>query len=206
MISITYLLIGVQVILSIMAFRDPTLKFRMIFSPSIIRHRQEYFRFLTSGFIHADYLHLFFNMWALFLFGQPVEEFLVSYYGFKGTYFFLLLFISGVVMANLPDYWLKRYQPSYLSLGASGGVSSVVFASILLSPLTKLIIFPIPVPMPAWVFAILYTAYSVYMERRQMDHVNHLAHVIGGICGVVFMTLLEPALLPAFLQQIMSTF
>jgi len=206
MISITYLLIGVQVILSIMAFRDPTLKFRMIFSPSIIRHRQEYFRFLTSGFIHADYLHLFFNMWALFLFGQPVEEFLVSYYGFKGTYFFLLLFISGVVMANLPDYWLKRYQPSYLSLGASGGVSSVVFASILLSPLTKLIIFPIPVPMPAWVFAILYTAYSVYMERRQMDHVNHLAHVIGGIWGVVFMTLLEPALLPAFLQQIMSTF
>ncbi|MFN4086929.1 MAG: rhomboid family intramembrane serine protease [Spirosomataceae bacterium] len=206
MISITYLLIGVQVILSIMAFRDPTLKFRMIFSPSIIRHRQEYFRFLTSGFIHADYLHLFFNMWALFLFGQPVEEFLVSYYGFKGTYFFLLLFISGVVMANLPDYWLKRYQPSYLSLGASGGVSSVVFASILLSPLTKLIIFPIPVPMPAWVFAILYTAYSVYMERRQMDHVNHLAHVIGGIWGIVFMTLLEPALLPAFLQQIMSTF
>ena len=206
MISITYLLIGVQVILSIMALRDPTLKFRMIFSPSIIRHRQEYFRFLTSGFIHADYLHLFFNMWALFLFGQPVEEFLVSYYGFKGTYFFLLLFISGVVMANLPDYWLKRYQPSYLSLGASGGVSSVVFASILLSPLTKLIIFPIPVPMPAWVFAILYTAYSVYMERRQMDHVNHLAHVIGGIWGVVFMTLLEPALLPAFLQQIMSTF
>lgn len=206
MISITYLLIGVQVILSIMAFRDPILKFRMIFSPSIIRHRQEYFRFLTSGFIHADYLHLFFNMWALFLFGQPVEEFLVSYYGFKGTYFFLLLFISGVVMANLPDYWLKRYQPSYLSLGASGGVSSVVFASILLSPLTKLIIFPIPVPMPAWVFAILYTAYSVYMERRQMDHVNHLAHVIGGIWGIVFMTLLEPALLPAFLQQIMSTF
>lgn len=206
MISITYLLIGVQVILSIMAFRDPTLKFRMIFSPSIIRHRQEYFRFLTSGFIHADYLHLFFNMWALFLFGQPVEEFLVSYYGFKGTYFFLLLFISGVVMANLPDYWLKRFQPSYLSLGASGGVSSVVFASILLSPLTKLIIFPIPVPMPAWVFAILYTAYSVYMERRQMDHVNHLAHVIGGIWGIVFMTLLEPALLPAFLQQIMSTF
>ena len=206
MISITYLLIGVQVILSIMAFRDPTLKFRMIFSPSIIRHRQEYFRFLTSGFIHADYLHLFFNMWALFLFGQPVEEFLVSYYGFKGTYFFLLLFISSVLMANLPDYWLKRYQPSYLSLGASGGVSSVVFASILLSPLTKLIIFPIPVPMPAWVFAILYTAYSVYMERRQMDHVNHLAHVIGGIWGIVFMTLLEPALLPAFLQQIMSTF
>ena len=204
--SITYLLIGVQVILSIMAFRDSTLKFRMIFSPAIIRNRKEYFRFLTSGFIHADYLHLFFNMWALFLFGQPVEDFLVSYYGLKGTYFFLLLFISGVIMANLPDYWLKRYQPSYLSLGASGGVSSIVFASILLSPLTKLVIFPIPIPMPAWVFAILYTAYSVYMERRQMDHVNHLAHVIGGVWGILFMTLLEPAILPVFFQQILSSF
>lgn len=204
--SITFILILLIVLVSIQAQRDSGLKYRLIYSPVIIRNRNEYYRFLTSGFIHADFLHLFFNMWALYIFGGPVEEYLVSFYGPSGKVYFILLFLSGVILANLPDYWLKRYQSNYLSLGASGGVSSVVFASILLSPLTKLIIFPIPIPMPAWIFAILYTAYSVYMERRQMDHVNHLAHIIGGVWGILFMTGLEPGIIVSFVQQIMSTF
>jgi membrane associated rhomboid family serine protease len=91
-------------------------------------------------------------------------------------------------------------------LGASGGVSSIVFASIILSPLTKLIMFPIPIPMPAYIFALIYVAYSVYMDRRQGDNVNHMAHLWGGLWGVVFMLVVYPESIKGFFNQILGSF
>jgi membrane associated rhomboid family serine protease len=145
-------------------------------------------------------------MWALYLFGGTVEGYLLMQFGAQGSGYFLLLFVSGVIIANLPDFFSRRNQFNYFSLGASGGVSSIVFASVIISPLTKLIIFPIPIPMPAWIFAILYTAYSVYMEKRQMDNINHLAHLWGGLWGFVFMLLLQPSSLRIFIEQILMSF
>ena len=109
------------------------------------------------------------------------------------------------MVANLPDQFRHRNNPGYNSLGASGGVSAVVFASIILMPLTKLMIFPIPIEFPAWVFAIIYVAYSIYMDRRQADRVNHLAHMWGALWGVVFIVWCYPGALPHFFQQILGS-
>jgi membrane associated rhomboid family serine protease len=204
--SITIIFIIGIVILSIIAFRDDGLTFKLIHNPYTVERRKEYYRFLTSGFIHADYLHLFLNMYALYLFGGAVETYFQFFFGASANLYFMGLFFLGIIVANLPDYFTKKNLPHYNSLGASGGVSSVVFASIILSPLTKLMMIPIPIPMPAYVFAAIYVGYSIYMDRRNSDNINHMAHLWGGLWGVVFMAVSYPSSIPRFFEQIMSSF
>ncbi len=204
--SITLLLIIVCVIASFAAWNKPSLRQKWIHNPYYAHRNKEYFRLLTSGFIHADYMHLFFNMYAFYLFGGVVEAWFAHIFGAKAIMAFLGLFLGGVVVANLPDFVKYKNNVSFNSLGASGGVSAIVFCAVILQPLMKLTIFPIPLPMPAYIFALVYVAYSIYMEKRQMDNVNHMAHLWGGLFGVLFTVLAAPNTLNNFVSEIASSF
>jgi membrane associated rhomboid family serine protease len=204
--SINILLIIVTVAISYFAMKDSTLKFRLINNPHAVYHRKEYYRLITSGFIHGDFMHLIFNMYAMYLFGNMVEPYFIYFFGTNGRLAYVALFVLGVIVANIPDLFRHKDNPYFNSLGASGGVSSIVFASIILAPMNKLMMLPIPVPMPAYIFAILYIAYSIYMDKRQGDNINHLAHLWGGLFGIAFMAVAYPGSIKGFLDQILSSF
>jgi membrane associated rhomboid family serine protease len=189
-----------------MAFRDKSLMNKLIHNPYAVHNRKEYYRILTCGFIHADYMHLLLNMYALYLFGGAVERYFEVMFGGNAHLYFILLYLLGIVVSNIPDVIKYKNMAFYNSLGASGGVSSIVFASIILSPMTKLMMFPIPIPMPAYIFAVIYVAYSIYMDKRQGDHVNHMAHLWGGLWGVVFMVVAYPDSIKGFFDQILGSF
>ncbi|KLJ02028.1 rhomboid family intramembrane serine protease [Luteimonas sp. FCS-9] len=196
---VTLLLIVVTAVVSWQAFEKPQLLGRLIlWPPAVDRHRQ-YDRLLTHGFIHADWQHLIFNMITLFFFGGGIERAFAPYIGPVG---FLLFYLSAILVAILPTYLRHRHDPHYRSLGASGAVSAVLFASILLSPWSMLLVFFIP--MPAIVFGVCYVGYSIWMDRRGGDNINHSAHLWGAGYGVLFTVMMEPRVLGAFLDRLMS--
>ena len=199
--SITLVIVAVTVLVSWRAFNDRALMERLILWPPAVKRRKQYDRLLGHGFIHADWMHLLFNMITLYSFGGAVERIFAERIGISG---FTLFYLSAIVIAILPTYLRHRNDANYRSLGASGGVSAVLFAFILFDPWSKLIIFPIPVPIPAFVFAALYIGYSIWMERRGGDNVNHSAHLWGAAYGVLFTVLLEPRVLSHFSQSLVQ--
>ena len=148
-------------------------------------------------------MHLFFNMFSLYLFGQVIEnDTFPDLFGEKSDYYFLLLYVGGILFAALPD--LSRYKdnPNYSSLGASGAVNAVIFSLILIHPTMGMGIIFLPFYIPAWMFGTLYIIYSWYMDKRGGSVIDHGAHLWGGLFGVLFTLALKPYLLLAFFEQI----
>lgn len=195
---ITLLLIGVTCAVSLIAFRTPSLLMRLVlWPPAIDRHRQ-YDRLVTYGFIHADFWHLLFNMVTLFFFGRVMEQVMTQLSGSRLT--FVAFYFSALVVSILPTYLKHQKDPNYRSLGASGAVSAVLFAYILIDPWARIGVFFIP--MPAIVFAVLYIAYSIWMDRRGGDNINHGAHLAGAAYGILFLAAMEPRVLGHFLESL----
>ena len=200
--SVTIVIVAITVLVSWRAFNDRALLERMILWPPAVERRKQYDRLLGYGFVHADWMHLLFNMITLWSFGTAVERVFSELITPVG---YVLFYLSAIVVSILPTYISHRRDPNYRSLGASGGVSAVLFAFILFDPWSKLIIFPIPVPIPAFVFAILYVAYSIWMDRRGSDNVNHIAHLWGAAYGLLFTALLVPGILGHFTQTLLGS-
>jgi membrane associated rhomboid family serine protease len=194
---ITLAIRAVTCVVSFMALNNAKLMNDLLLWPPAIQRSREYYRLVTYGLVHADFGHLLFNMLTLFFFGRAMEPF---YAARLGTLGFLLFYMGGLVVSILPTYLKNRSNASYHSLGASGAVSAVLFAFVLLAPWARIYVFVIP--LPAIIYAVLYTAYSIYMDKRGQDNVNHSAHLWGGAYGVAFTLLMEPRVLSHFLNAL----
>ncbi|TVT76458.1 MULTISPECIES: rhomboid family intramembrane serine protease [Acinetobacter] len=192
----TVTLIIITVAISLLAFSNQAVMNRLIFWPPAMQ-RGQYDRFITHGFIHADGMHLLFNMITLFFFGNIIESFYRQFFYDMG---FVLFYLGGLIVAILPSYIKHRHDARWASLGASGAVSAVLFAYILFQPWNLIFVFFIPVP--AIIFAILYVAYSIWSGQRGNSNINHSAHLWGAAYGVVVTIILEPRVVPHFLNQL----
>lgn len=196
--SHTIIIIAITVIISLLAWQNKNLFNQLIFQPSKVGQGGLH-RFITHGFIHADGQHLLFNMITLYFFGNAVERFFNQY---VAGYGFIIFYLFAIVAAIIPSYISHKGRSNYRSLGASGGVSAVLFSFILMKPWSMLLIFF--VPMPAIVFAVGYVAYSIYAEKRGGSNINHSAHLWGAAFGVVATIAIEPNVIPHFVNALMS--
>ena len=203
--SITILIIILTAITSIMAFNNPAMKGTALFYPFAMRERNEWFRFITSGFIHADFLHLGVNMFVLYSFGTTLEKFyLPEIFGASANLMYVAIYILGMILSDVPSYFKHRHDATYRGLGASGAVAAVLFACILIGPFNGGIgFFFIPtLSVPPIVFGVLYIVYSYYMGRRGGDNINHDAHLYGALFGFIFPGIFKPELFTLLIDQI----
>lgn len=203
--SITLVFLVLTVGISLYGFNNVGFQYKMTNHPYSVVRNNEYYRLLTSGFVHGGYLHLFLNMYVLYMFGENMEHVFNANFGQQGKIYFFGLYVGGIIFSSIPDIIRHKNNPNYYSLGASGGVASVLFACILFMPTSKLMIFPIPVEIPAYIFAIIYVAYSVYMDKKQMDNIGHMAHLWGALWGVVFIMLFFPGIHQHFVREILQS-
>ena len=197
----TLLLVLVTAVISIIAFSNRSLLNKLMLNPWMVQHRHEYWRLLTSGFVHADWMHLLINGFVLFSFGNVVENYYGYYFGEKSTYYFLLLYFAGILIANAPSMAKHKNNAYYNSLGASGAVSAILFAAILFSPWTKVYLFGV-IGIPGILLGPLYLYGEYRMGKQGGTNINHDAHFWGAIFGILFTICLKPGIFLDFIQQL----
>ena len=190
------ILLAVTCLISWHAFKNPRFMDDWILNPYTANRKQQYYRYISYGFVHADMTHLIFNMITLFFFGRVMEGFFASHFGGFGYFIF---YFGALVCSVLPSAMPQKNNMRYSTLGASGAVSAVLFSFILLQPWSLIYIYFIPVP--AILYGVAYIAYTYYMDRKGGDNINHSAHLWGAIYGVLFTVLLEPESMAGFLGK-----
>lgn len=207
---ITYIIIASTVITSLYAFKNHSIFDKFIFHPPAV-NRGEWYRLFTYGLLHADTTHLIFNMFTLYFFGPEIEKNCKIALGMQtGSLMYVLLYITSLPISIFPTYLKNKNNATYHSLGASGAVSAIIFAYILINPMSFMGILFIPIWLPAFIFGILFVVISVYLDKKQSGRINHSAHMAGGVYGIVFITiaflvLANINLVEAFISQINIT-
>jgi len=200
-VSITVILIFITVAVSFYTFNKNDLQGRLMMNPYLIKTKDQYYRFISSGFIHKDHMHLLWNMFSFYFFGTAVERDFGFVFGKAGVYYFIVLYLSAIVVSDIPTYLKERNNADYNSLGASGGVGSVIFAFIILQPLQSICLY-IAFCMPGFVFGVGYMAYTYYQGRKAKDNINHDAHLYGALYGLLFCVIAYPTSLLLFYDQV----
>lgn len=180
------------IIISFWADKNVEWKERMLFIPYRIKHQNEFHRFVTHAFIHADIPHLAFNMMTLYFMGEYLYLEWMTQFGNAGIVYFCVLYFAGMIVATFLPMVKHQDQPNYRSLGASGAVSAVLFAVILWKPTLSLSLMFIPIPIPAYVFGPLYLFFEYYSSKKGNTGIAHDAHLGGAIFGILFVLMLDP--------------
>lgn len=186
MLTVTLIILLLTCVISFVAFSNEKITNDLIFYPTAVTNQNQWYRFITCGFIHADIMHLAFNMYTFYMFGGIVEKAFIEIFNEGGKTLYTILYITSLIACLLPTYFKHKDDYYYRSLGASGAVSAVIFVGIMLYPTMKLEIFPIPVGIPAFIFGPLYLIVSAYLAKKGRGNINHSAHIWGAIFGIVF--------------------
>ncbi len=208
---ITYVFLGIIILFSLYCFSNRAAMGKYLFHPYSIKHQGEHYRFLTHAFIHGDFVHLAFNCLALYSFGRVLEDhFFPQLFGEKlGRIYYIILFTGGIYAASITEYLRNKNNPDYSSLGASGAISSILFCFIMVSPLSQIYLFFIPIQ--GWIAGALLLGVSYYLIKRKRkgnysDNISHESHFWGALFGVVFILIAKPVLAKYFFLQIMDAF
>lgn len=185
------------VITSIYAFNDHALYGKFMLHPYSVSRRYKLYTLITSGLIHADWMHLIFNMMTFYFFAFQLEAMI-------GSWQFGAVYFLGLILSDIPSVIKHKNDMWYNSLGASGAISAVLFSYILFQPFSKMMIFPIPIPIWAIVFGPLYLVYCVYASKHSRDSINHDAHFFGALAGMIVTVLIVPGVIPHFIQQLLA--
>jgi len=199
---ITYLIIGFTILVSIACLNNRELFSKLLHWPYGESRHGEYYRWLTSGLLHADYGHLFFNMFTLFFFGPVVEDWFRTTFPDLGMCLYVFFYLISIIVVSSGTFYQHKNNEYYSSIGASGAVSAVLFACILLDPTIGIGLFFIPIPIPGFIFGILYLWYSSYMDKQGKDNIGHSAHFFGAVFGFFFPMFFQPGLGIDFFRKI----
>jgi membrane associated rhomboid family serine protease len=186
---------ALTILISLVAFSNDTIFEKFILHPYEVAKGKKLYTLITSGFIHNDYMHLFFNMLSYFFFAFQLEATI-------GHWQFALLYIVSMVLSDLPSVAKHKDDFWYRSLGASGAISAVIFGYILYQPLASMMLLILPIPIPAVLFGILYLIYCTYASKRGQDNINHDAHLFGALSGIMITAILDHSALPTFVHAI----
>jgi membrane associated rhomboid family serine protease len=192
--NVTIIIVILTCIVSFIAFSNQRVIEALIFNPPAIYYRKEWYRFFTCGLIHADIMHLAFNMFSFYVFGRLVENTFLQIFGAKGSLLYALMYITALGACLIPTYSQHKENYSYRSLGASGAVSAVIFAGILLYPTQGISLMFIPIAIPGFIFGPVYLFITAYLSRRGGSNINHSAHLWGALFGITFLIVTSLAL------------
>ncbi|MCB9186569.1 MAG: rhomboid family intramembrane serine protease [Flavobacteriales bacterium] len=202
----TLYIIIITAIVSIAAFQNRSLMAKLMFNAYLVKHSNEWFRVISHAFVHSGWMHLFVNMWVLWIFGELVENAYEAHRGATGVAGYLALYLGGILFSTLPSFQKHQNNFNYNAVGASGAVAAVLFSAIYFAPTMSLYVMFIPIPIPAVIFGVAYLALEWYLDKNSNDNVAHDAHFWGAAFGFSFSLLMFPSQFGQFVNEILNRF